>query len=249
MPWFYQENLSQNSFTLSSEESKHITKSMRLKEGAVIWFTDGKGTLVKTALTSSFKDVCTVEITERSFQNRPQKQLHLAVAPTKNPDRMEWLVEKAVEIGVAQITFVICDRSERKHVDLNRLNRIAVAALKQSQGTWLPEIETTSFVQFLTENCTKVADKFIACCDEKEQAIEVAQIQYQHPNALFLIGPEGDFTPQEVQKAKGSGFQALSLGEKILRTETAALFVGCCYAISPASYTAHTATSRSLRRL
>jgi 16S rRNA (uracil1498-N3)-methyltransferase len=228
MPYFFQENLSQDSFALSAEESKHIAKSMRLKEGDFIWITDGRGTRATAALTHIFKDTCTAEITERIFYDiSAAKKLHLAVAPTKNPDRMEWLVEKAVEIGVSQITFVICDRSERKHVDLNRLQRIAIAALKQSQGTWLPELKTLSFSQFITENKNINADKFILYCDDKEHAIEITNLKFQQKDAIFLIGPEGDFTPQEVFIAKESGYQQLSLGEKILRTETAALFVVC----------------------
>jgi len=232
MPYFFQEDLSQNYLILSSEESKHITKSMRLKEGEFIWITDGRGTLAKATLTNILKDVCTVEISERIFQdNSNQKQLHLAVAPTKNLDRMEWLVEKAVEVGVSQISFIICDRSEKKYVDLNRLHRIAIAALKQSQGTWLPELRTISFSQFLIENSTRVADKFIAHCDGKAQSIEISHVNYQYKDALFLIGPEGDFTLQEILAAKEQGFQSISLGEKTLRTETATLFVTCCYAI------------------
>ena len=228
--YFFQENLSQDFFTLSSEESKHITKSMRLKEGDFVWITDGKGTLAKAALTNAFRDGCEAKIVERIFCDTSSlKKLHLAVAPTKNPDRMEWLVEKAVEIGVAQISFVICDRSERKHVDLSRLNRIAIAALKQSQGTCLPELKTHSFLQFVTESSELNAAKFIAYCDDKEKATEVSHIKLQHKDAVFLIGPEGDFTPQEVLFAEKTGFQHISLGKKILRTETAALFVACCF--------------------
>jgi 16S rRNA (uracil1498-N3)-methyltransferase len=229
MPYFFQNNLSQDFFTFSSEESKHITKSMRLKEGDFIWITNGKGILAKAALTNIFKDSCAVEIVERNFQDISTKKLHLAIAPTKNPNRMEWLVEKVVEIGVSQITFIICDRSERKSVDLNRLQRIAVAALKQSQGTWLPEINTLSFSHFINESKATTVDKFIAFCDDKEQAIEIANLKLQHAEAIFLIGPEGDFTPQEVFMAKEKGFMQISLGDKILRTETAALFVGCRY--------------------
>ncbi|MCL2434614.1 MAG: 16S rRNA (uracil(1498)-N(3))-methyltransferase [Lentimicrobiaceae bacterium] len=230
MPYFFQENLSQDLFTLSSEESKHIIKSMRLKEGDFIWVTDGKGTLAKAALTNTFRDGCEVKIVERIFHDISSlKKLHLAVAPTKNPDRMEWLVEKAVEIGVSQITFVTCDRSERKHVDLNRLYRIAIAALKQSQGTWLPELKMHSFVQFVNESNLLNAAKFIAYCDDKEKSTEVSHIKFQHKEAVFLIGPEGDFTPQEVLFAEKTGFQPISLGKKTLRTETAALFVACWF--------------------
>jgi len=231
MPYFFQENLFQDLFTLSSEESKHINKSMRLKAGALIWITDGKGTLAKAALTNVYKDCCEVEIKERFFyENSSIKILHLAVAPTKNADRMEWLVEKAVEIGVSEITFIICDRSEKKHIDLNRLHRIAIAALKQSQGTWLPEMKTTPFSQFISESCEIPASKFIAYCEDKEQAIPISNLINLQNEVVFLIGPEGDFTPQEVLSAKEYGFQQVTFGEKIFRTETAALFVACWFA-------------------
>jgi 16S rRNA (uracil1498-N3)-methyltransferase len=230
MPYFFQKDLFQHSFVLSSEESKHITKSMRLEEGDFIWLTDGKGTLAKAKLTHTFKDSCEVEIVERIFHDPSvQKKLHLVLAPTKNPDRIEWLVEKAVEIGISQISFIICNRSERKHVDLNRLHRIAIAALKQSQGTWLPELKVCAFSQFINESGTFCAEKFIAHCDDKTNAIEISNIK-QHKDVVFLIGPEGDFTAQEVDAAKEAGFQQISLGEKILRTETAALFVLCWFA-------------------
>ena len=232
MPCFFQENLIQDSLSLSSEETRHIIKSLRLKEDAHIWITDGKGTLAKAVLTNVSKEQCFAEIIERTFCDRStQKQLYLAVAPTKNPDRIEWLVEKAVEIGVAQISFIICERSERKHVDLSRLHRIAIAALKQSKETWLPEIQTMSLLQFIHENSTTKADKFIAYCDNKEQSIDISHVKYQQKDTVFLIGPEGDFSSSEVSIAKENGFQLISLGKKTLRTETAALFVTCCFAV------------------
>jgi len=232
MPWFFQEELSQSFVSLSTEETKHITKSLRLKEGDPVWITDGKGTLAKASLANIAKNSCEMVILERSFQDKlSQKQLYLAVAPTKNPNRMEWLVEKAVEIGVSQIAFIICDRSERKHIDLSRLHRIAIAALKQSKGTWLPELKTVSFWQFLNDPCIHTENKFIACCGKKEQTEDISHIEYQQKNAVFLIGPEGDFTEQEVTAAKMHGFKPVSLGEKTLRTETAALLVACCFAI------------------
>jgi len=232
MPCFFQDNLLHNSFTLSADESKHIKKSLRLKTGDFIWITDGKGTLAKATLTNILKESCTAEIIERNFYDISKKRkLHLAVAPTKNPDRMEWMVEKAVEIGVDKISFIICDRSERKHLDLNRLQRVAVSALKQSKGIWLPELKIISLFQFLNDYKAINADKFIAYCNDKETVIKIANIKIQQNDAIFLIGPEGDFTPQEILFAKENGFQQISLGEKILRTETAALFATCWFSI------------------
>ena len=225
---FFKDNIFQDSFALSSEESKHIAKAMRLRVGDEIWITDGKGTLVKAALSNVLKECCEVEIIERFFKEQTANNLHLAVAPTKNADRMEWLVEKAVELGVSQISFIICERSERKQIDLNRLYRIAVAALKQSQGTWLPEIKTISFAQCMQESRETPVDKFIAYCEGRAQTMGISEIQTQQ-NILFLIGPEGDFTPQELLAAQEHGFQHISFGEKILRTETAALLVACWF--------------------
>ncbi|MDR0206068.1 MAG: 16S rRNA (uracil(1498)-N(3))-methyltransferase [Bacteroidales bacterium] len=231
MPYFFQEDLSQDSFILAAKEAKHISKSMRLKEEDNIWITDGKGTRAKAALTSVRKEGCEVKIEERSFIEQSHiNRFHLVVAPTKNPNRMEWLVEKAVEIGVSKITFVICERSERKYVELNRLQRISIAALKQSQGVWLPEIIVVPFSQFIKESAQFNADKFTACCDDKIPTIHISDIKYDFKEVVFLIGPEGDFTPQEVELAMAQGFQPVTLGEKILRTETAALFVACCCA-------------------
>jgi len=225
--YFFQENLTQGSFALSSEEAKHIAKSLRLKTGDTIRITDGKGTLASAVISNVYRDSCEVEITERFFYDKSLlKKLHIAVAPTKNTDRMEWLVEKAVEIGVSKITFIFCERSERKKMDMNRLHRIAIAALKQSQGTWLPEMNANSFSQFMSENNELTANKYIAYCDEKTQASTISNIECGN-NVVFLIGPEGDFTPQEFIIAKEHGFMHVSFGEKILRTETAALFAVC----------------------
>ncbi|MDR2972290.1 MAG: 16S rRNA (uracil(1498)-N(3))-methyltransferase [Bacteroidales bacterium] len=232
MPFFFQENLFQDSFTLSLEESRHITKSMRLKENEIIWITDGKGTLVKTVLINVNRDCCIVEVKERIFQEKQTKKLHLAVAPTKNADRMEWLVEKAVEIGVDKISFIFCERSERKHIDLNRLHRVAVAALKQSQGTWLPEIQTNTFSRFIGETTDINADKFVAYCGDRDHATENTKLKFIHNDIIFMIGPEGDFTSHEVLETQEKGFQIVSLGNKILRTETAALLVACWVALN-----------------
>jgi 16S rRNA (uracil1498-N3)-methyltransferase len=230
MPYFFQEYLSQQSLTLSPEESKHISKSMRLNLGDFIWITDGKGALAKAKITSVIKNQCVVEVSTPTFQDSSKmKHLHLAVAPTKNPDRLEWLVEKTVELGVSRISFIICERSERKQVNLSRLQRIAIAALKQSQGTWLPELKILPYSKFIEQNKNLNADKYIAYCENSGQTDSFSKLKFQQREAIFLIGPEGDFTPQEVQTAKESGFTQISLGDKILRTETAGLFVTCGY--------------------
>lgn len=230
MSYFYQDNLISDSIHFSSDESKHIAKSLRLKVDDFVFVTDGKGTLAKARLTSNNKDNCEAIIEDRTFENPfEEKRMHLAVAPTKNPDRMEWLVEKAVEIGIYKISFLICDHSERKFIDLSRLQRIAIAALKQSKGTFLPELSLVNFDEFIRINNSQNAAKFICYCENRQNCTTISSINYDKKETIFLIGPEGDFSPNEVASAKVNGYKTITLGNKILRTETAALCVIIIY--------------------
>ncbi|MBQ9435197.1 MAG: 16S rRNA (uracil(1498)-N(3))-methyltransferase [Bacteroidales bacterium] len=227
MQFFYQPDLSADMVTLSPEESKHCVKVLRKSCGDAIFLTDGKGTMVKAELVVADMDNCTAQIVER-YENYGQRKgwFHLAVAPTKNPGRMEWLVEKAIEIGVEQISFIICDHSERERIDLKRLERIAVSALKQSNTAWLPEMNIVSFDDLLTQYASCECDKLMAWCDENNQS-QLADIQFSTKSILLLIGPEGDFSPREIAMARQQQFKEVKLGDRRLRTETAALY-GCC---------------------
>lgn len=230
MGHYFLENLEQDLISMGVEESKHLTKVLRKQIGDQLIFTDGKGTIAKAEIIDISKHECRVQIVERQYNvGKRDFSLHLAVAPTKNVDRMEWMVEKAVEIGVEKITFIICERSERKHIELGRMERIAIAALKQSSGTYLPEIKWVTFKEFLSSlNPSDTNEfRFIAWCENFEITPNIKEFHLDHQNIILLIGPEGDFTIQEVEKSKQLNFKEVKLGNKILRTETAAVY-GCC---------------------
>lgn len=230
MGHYFLENLELDLITMSSEESKHLTKVLRKQMGDQLIFTDGKGTIAKAEIIEISKHECRVQIIDRQYNvGKRDFSLYLAVAPTKNVDRMEWMVEKAVEIGVEMITFIICERSERKHIELARMERIAVAALKQSSGTYLPEIKIVTLKDFFAtlNPIDEKSIRFIAWCENFENTPSIIQFSLEQQNIMLLIGPEGDFSPQEVEKAKLFHFQEVKLGNKILRTETAAVY-GCC---------------------
>ena len=219
MQFFYQPDLSADMVTLSPEESKHCVKVLRKSCGDAIFLTDGKGTMVKAELVVADMTNCTAQVVERCENYGKRKGwFHLAVAPTKNPGRMEWLVEKAIEIGVEQISFIICDHSERE--------RIAISALKQSNTAWLPAMEVVSFDDLLERYASSQCDKLMAWCDENNQS-QLADIQFFTNKILLLIGPEGDFSPREIEMARQQQFKEVKLGDRRLRTETAALY-GCC---------------------
>lgn len=227
MGHYFLENLDLDLITMSEDESKHLLKVLRKKVGDRITFTDGRGMVVNTEIINISKQECQVQVIERKENvNKRAFRFHLVVAPTKNPDRMEWMVEKAVEIGVEQISFIICERSERKHLEINRMERIAIAALKQSSATYLPEIQIHTFNEFLnsishsnTNTC-----RMIAWCENIEETPLISQFNLQQEEIILMIGPEGDFTFKEVEMAKDEGFQEVRLGNKILRTETAAIY-------------------------
>lgn len=207
---------------LPEEESQHCVRVLRLKEGDPITLTDGKGFLYTAILANAHPKHCRVDITEQHRQTSLWNYIiHIAIAPTKNMDRMEWFVEKATEIGINTITCLRCRHSERREIKLQRLNKIAVSAMKQSQKTWLPQInEMIDFNTFISQKLD--GDKMIAhCAEDKKQLIKDSY--KPNSNALILIGPEGDFSSEEINAALSAGFSPISLGKSRLRTETAAL--------------------------
>ena len=210
---------------LPEEEAGHCIRVLRLTEGDEILLTDGKGMFYKAAISRAHPKHCEVDILE-SWQQPAlwNFQLHIAVAPTKNMDRMEWLAEKATEIGIDAITCLNCRFSERKEVKPARLEKILVSAMKQSQKATLPVLTgMTDFCTFVTQPFD--GRKFIAHCEEGDKKL-LKQLYQPGENALVLIGPEGDFSPEEIELALKNGFLPISLGESRLRTETAAL-VAC----------------------
>ena len=210
---------------LPEDESQHCVRVLRLKEGDRMTITDGKGFLYTAILENAHPKHCRLNITGQ----QPQKPLwdfniHIAVAPTKNIDRMEWFVEKATEIGINTITCLCCHHSERREIKLQRLNKIAVSAMKQSQKTVLPQInEMISFNKFISLDYE--GQKMIAHCTD-DLKISIKEAYKPGSNVLILIGPEGDFSNDEINAAISSGYTPITLGESRLRTETAAL-VAC----------------------
>ncbi|MDM1397801.1 16S rRNA (uracil(1498)-N(3))-methyltransferase [Myroides odoratimimus] len=211
----------QTSFTFDKDESKHIIKVLRRKMGDLLYVTNGKGTLFTTKITLDSDKKCVTEIIASEDQAPTPFRLHLAVAPTKMNERYEWFLEKATEIGIHEITPIICDHSERKIVKTERFEKIIQSAMKQSLQYHLPILnEPISLKDFLNQD--HQGEKYIAHCEETEKVLLKDSIDI-HKNYLLLVGPEGDFSTNEINLALAKGYRPVSLGHTRLRTETAAL--------------------------
>ena len=219
---FYQPDISLPLHTLDQEESKHCIRVLRMKTGDTLHLTDGKGMLHQARIVEDSPKRCTVEIIQTKEQAaRAAQRIHLAVAPTKNINRYEWFLEKATEIGVDEITPLICENSERKVVKPDRLEKVLVAAMKQSLKSFLPLLnEAVTFDRFVSLQSRE--EKFIAYCSDEYRSLLKESYTPGH-DALILVGPEGDFSVREVELAKKNGFRLVSLGSSRLRTETAAV--------------------------
>lgn len=210
---------------LPEEEAQHCIRVLRLTAGDEITLTDGKGNFYRAEISAATNKRCLVNITETIYQEPLWPcRLHIAMAPTKNMDRNEWFAEKATEIGFDELTFLNCRFSERKVIKTERIEKILVSAIKQSLKARLPVLnEMTDFDKFIARNFR--GQKFIAHCYEGEKPL-LRDVLQKGEDALVLIGPEGDFSEEEVKKAIEKGFIPISLGKSRLRTETAAL-VAC----------------------
>ena len=207
---------------LSPEESFHATKVLRLTAGDSIELTDGKGNFLTALITTPGSHETQFRILHSTLSPKKNFAIHLAIAPTKNADRMEWMVEKCTEVGVNKISFVLCNTSERKSINMERLEKITISAMKQSRQARLPKVsQPVALVHFLQE-CT-VGQKFIAHADEYNLN-NVASLAEPGSDYVVLIGPEGDFDLGELEQARKNGFLKVSLGPTRLRTETAGLF-------------------------
>lgn len=218
---FYQPDIPEGIHHLDEEESRHAVKVLRLAAGKEIDLTDGKGRFYKAAITEANHRRCGFEILKTQKVDPFPVYRHLAIAPTKNIDRIEWLVEKAVEFGVDRITPIICDHSERRIVKSIRLHKKALSAMKQSLKAWCPQIDEALPVKEFIQQAT--ADhRFIAYVDN-DNTDYLSQLKQSTGSHLVLIGPEGDFSETEVAMAEGAGFTKVSLGTSRLRTETAGI--------------------------
>ena len=210
---------------LSEEEAAHALRVLRLQEGAPIEITDGKGNLYNSRIASITGKHCYIEpVAPTCVPKSWTASVHLAIAPTKNMDRIEWLAEKATEIGLDALTFLNCRFSERKVIKTERVERLVVSAMKQSLKYRKPQVgEMIDFKNFIAEERT--GDKFIAHCYDSERVL-LKDVIRQGEDVTVLVGPEGDFSPEEVEMAIKAGYKPVSLGSSRLRTETAGL-VAC----------------------
>lgn len=225
---FYTPDIDGVHYTLNEEESAHAVRVLRLKEGNTVTLADGRGGLYHAQIERIHPKHCSVAVLHhQEAYRRRQYRLHIGIAPTKNIDRFEWFVEKATEIGIDEITPLLCEHSERKQVNMERLHRIAIAAMKQSQKAYLPAISPiTPFEQWV--RATSDAQRYIAHCHAGNLPL-LKTAYLPGMNVTIAIGPEGDFSRAEVQHALGWGYTEISLGASRLRTETAG--IAACHSI------------------
>lgn len=226
MQLFYNPNIDPQteSFSFDKEESKHIIKVLRKKDGDILFVTNGLGYIFECEITLASDNKCTVKINAVEKKETPKFHLHLAVAPTKMNDRYEWFLEKATEIGIQEITPIICDRSERKVINKERFDKIILSALKQCNEAYLPKLnEAVSFKEFINQKNT--GKLLIAHCEETDKKT-LKSVLKANEGITLLIGPEGDFSVKEIALALNNNYVPVSLGNTRLRTETAAL-VAC----------------------
>ncbi|MEA5138137.1 16S rRNA (uracil(1498)-N(3))-methyltransferase [Arcicella rigui] len=222
---FYEPTIKQ-SLKLNEEESRHAIKVLRLNVGEKLFVVDGKGGFYTCEVRIAHEKKCEVKIIQEE-QNYELSNIyiHLIIAPTKNLDRIEWMVEKCVEIGIQEISFIQTRYSERKEIKTARIEKIAVGAMKQSLKAFLPKInEMITWKEFLKKEIAE-SQKMIAHLEEGERRL-IQEVADKNGKYAILIGPEGDFTPEEIQQALEKGFKAVTLGKSRLRTETAGL-VAC----------------------
>jgi 16S rRNA (uracil1498-N3)-methyltransferase len=217
-------NSEEQQFTFSKEESKHIVRVLRKKEGDKLAITNGKGDLFHVEVTIADQKNCVVKIISVEQQQHHNYHLHIAIAPTKMNDRMEWFLEKATEIGIDEITPIFCDNSERKVIKKERFEKIIQSAMKQSLQMQLPKLnDAVSFKNFITKKHN--GQLFIAHCEKQDKKALQSEIK-PTLNYTILIGPEGDFSTKEIETALEIGFTPVTLGNTRLRTETAGI-VAC----------------------
>lgn len=235
---FYTDNIKGDIAELPQVEAMHCVKTLRKKVGDKVQFVDGQGNWYKGNIIGTGKKSCSIGITSVvSDFNKRTHYLHIAIAPTKNINRFEWFLEKATEFGIDEITPLLCFHSERKTVRLDRLEKVVVAAMKQSLKAYLPKLNPlTSFKDFLKSQNIDESQKFIAHCQDgfSDAKLHLKNVGKERQKITILIGPEGDFSSKEVELALNQNFQEVSLGKERLRTETAGL--AACHIVNLINY-------------
>ncbi|TKC01932.1 16S rRNA (uracil(1498)-N(3))-methyltransferase [Pedobacter cryotolerans] len=226
---FYTPDIASDLYTLNEEESRHCSKVLRLIKGDIIHLIDGKGGFYKAEITEVGKKNVQLQVLETQLEyGKRNHHLHIAIAPTKNIDRLEWFLEKATEIGIDEITPIICDRSERKIVKEDRLEKVITSAVKQSLTAYHPKLNPTiTYQNFIKQNLQ--GNKMIAHCMEGDK-VPISKNAATQQSYTILIGPEGDFSPEELHIALQNGYKPVTLGNTRLRTETAAL--AACFEVN-----------------
>lgn len=210
--------------TLDEDTSRHVSQVLRMRAGELLQLTDGHGNLLTAQLIEAHKKHSSVKITDAEFLERPPRKTTIAISLLKNANRFEWFLEKAAELGIQQIVPLVCERTERQHFRLERMQSVLVSAMLQSQQCWLPELgEPVAFAKFVSDNGSRNAQRFIAHLVDGEARKEFAEVKDPSIHTVMLIGPEGDFTKEEVVLAMQHNYIPVSLGETRLRTETAGI--------------------------
>lgn len=206
-------------FTLPKEESKHACKVLRMNNGDHLAIVNGKGDQFTGEIINANPKACLIKVIDHVTEKKDDFEIHIAIAPTKNIDRFEWFLEKSTELGIHRITPLICSNSERKVIKEDRLNKVLIAAMKQSKRLYLPKLDSlTEFNEFIKTN---PAGLIAHCYDDEKRTFET---QVKPTNCPILIGPEGDFTNLEIEKAFSFNYKPVTLGKTRLRTETAGLY-------------------------
>lgn len=222
LPYFYEPDILPDAkhHTLSDESVKHAIQVLRMRVGDALQLTDGKGHLFTANITDLDKRSCSVAVKEIQFIEKQQRHVAMGISLLKNASRFEWFLEKATEIGVSEIIPMLCQRTEKQHFRFDRMQGILVSAMLQSQQVWLPLLRTPEKALTIIED-SKQKQKLIAHCEPDEKK-ELATVTIDN-DILMLIGPEGDFSPEEIEKALLLSYAPVALGNTRLRTETAGI--------------------------
>ena len=226
MQLFYLPDIT-NKAILSKEESFHCLKVLRCKKDQLIHLTDGKGNLFTAIIDDENLEACSLRKVKKILSKKSKYKIHLVVAPPKRFEKSEWMIEKISEIGVDKVTFIYTQHSERRKIKLDRLEKISIASMKQSNSLKKLKIEEITSYQNFLKNFNKSGEKFIAHMDKENKTIKT--VFKKHKSYTILIGPEGDFSTNEIKDAYKKGFKGISLGKNTLKTETASIIA--CYSI------------------
>ena len=216
-------NSAEKLIQLDEDRSKHIVSVLRMEKGEQIMLTDGKGNLLTCEIDDDHRKRCVVKVASKEFKNKEGRKVIVAISLLKNASRFEWFIEKATELGISEIIPLICDRTEKQNFKTERIHNILVSAMLQSQQCWLPVLHDPIKYSDLSNDQFIDFQKFIAHCDEGNKTQLTNQLISQFTSSVILIGPEGDFSPSEIESSLKQGFLPVSLGETRLRTETAAV--------------------------